>query len=193
MGPGRKLMSAEERQAMRDAMRDMTPEQRQEFRAQHHKLMMERAGAEGMDMPPMPKMPEPPAMGEMPKMPEPPAMGEMPKMPEPPAMGEMPDMPPMPKMPEPPPMPERPDMKQVFETVAGMSDEEREACRIMYQTFAPPMEPPRMPTAPQGYGYGPGYGQGPGYGRGQGWGYGPNPYGGEQGRGFAITPGYPTW
>ena len=92
-------------------------------------------------------------------------------------------------------MPQRPDMKKVFDTVANMSDEEREACRIMYQTFAQPMEAPEMPAIPQG-GHGRGYGPGPGYGQGPGWGYGPTPYAGQQGRGYGMPPGYgygPRW
>ena len=149
MGPGRTLMSDEERQAVRESVVSMSPEERQAFRKQHYQEMRERATAKGYDLP------ETPPWQQAPSMTEPPAA------------------------------PSGPDFAKLQETIAGMTPEEIEACRMMHRMHMPP-PPPRPPAAPPegGQGYGPGYGYGP-YGPGQGYGYGRN-------RGYG-GPGWGQW
>ena len=53
-GPGRRLMSDEERAAHWEAMRSMTPEERLEYRTQHYQQMRERGKEAGIEMPESP-------------------------------------------------------------------------------------------------------------------------------------------
>lgn len=146
MGLGRMLMSDEERQAIRESMAQMTPEERAAFHEQHYQKMRERAQAQGMDLP------------------------------ETPPWMQAPDTQ------EPPPAPPEPDWAKVQETIAGMTQEERDACKLMHRRHVPPptQTAPWPMAAPEGA---PGYGYGPGYGRGRGYGYG-------QGPGLGYGPGY---
>lgn len=75
MGPGRMLMSDEERRTHHEAMRGMTLEELADYREQHYQEMRARAAERGMELPetppwkqPMPEMPEPPAMPDMEKL-----------------------------------------------------------------------------------------------------------------------------
>ena len=54
MGMGRQFMTDEERAAHREAMRTMSPEERQAYRAQMHERMRERAWEEGVVLPEAP-------------------------------------------------------------------------------------------------------------------------------------------
>lgn len=61
-GPGRTLMSDEERQARRQAMRQMGPDERQAYREKHYQEMRERAAAEGIEMPETPPWKQAPSI-----------------------------------------------------------------------------------------------------------------------------------
>ncbi len=73
MGPGRMLMSDEERRANREALSTMTQEEREAFRAKHYQEMRARAAEKGMELPETPPWMQsrrdmPPAMPELPDM-----------------------------------------------------------------------------------------------------------------------------
>ncbi len=140
MGPGRMLMSDEERRANRAALSSMTPEEREAFQDKHYQEMRARAAEKGMELPETP-----------------PWKQSRRDMPEPPPMPEMPDM-------------EKiqavidgmsPEEREACMTMHRMH------MRSM-QSQPRPM-PPAQGGYGRGYGYGPGMGYGrPGYGHGQG-------------------------
>jgi hypothetical protein len=134
-GPGRMLMSPEERQAIREKLRGMTPEQRRAFHEQHYQEMRERAAAQGMELPE-----RPPWAG---------ADAEPPAAPQPPAAADAPGT----------------DWPRLKETLGSMSPEQLEACMMMHRLPGPmamPRHPAAGYGYGPGYGPGPGYGRGAG-------------------------------
>jgi DNA-directed RNA polymerase specialized sigma24 family protein len=139
-GPGRMLMSPEERQAIREKMRSMSPEERHAFHKQHYQEMRERAAAQGIELPEQPPWAR--------------AEGEPPAAPQPPMTADAPDT---------------THWARLKEVLNSMSPEQLEACMMMHR-LPGPMAMPRYPgPAAGGYGYGPGPGYGRGAGAPPGW------------------------
>lgn len=216
MGPGRMLMSDEERQANRAAMMNMSPEERAAFRDKHYQQMRERAEAQGVSLPETPpwkqraeSMPSREEMAakrqkflnmtpeERQALREQRYQAMRAKAAE---QGvEMPETPPWEQQ-----APLEPDWTQYQKVVAGMSPEERQACMALHRMHMsqPMMQQARpMQNMPQqggfgpgqGYGAGPGFAPGRGFGNGPAQGYGPGYPGYGQQPGYGYGPGFQPW
>jgi hypothetical protein len=145
MGPGRMLMSDEERRATRAAMMTMTPEERQAFREQHYQEMRERAQAKGIELPETPPWKQ---AAPMPPAPPAPPATDWAKIQE--IIAGM-----------------SPEELEACMTL------QRGAMGGPMQAPQPVVPPEPGYAPPYGYGPGPGFGRGPGYGYGPRWQQGP--------------------
>ena len=149
MGPGRMLMTEEERTATREALAQMTPEERAAFHEQHYQELRVRAKDQGMELP------ETPPWTQAPVLPEPPAEPDWARIQE--SIAGM-----------------TPEEREACMFMQRMNMPPR--LRPTQRPMGTREGTPGYGYAP-GYGRGPGYGQGQapgyGYGYGRGQGYGP--------------------